>query len=288
MKNQIILTAIAILFVNLSFSQSVGFKIYNAKGKEVTLEDMAEKMAKYDVVLLGELHNDPIAHWVQLKTTKLIGESGKEMVLGAEMFEADNQLLLDEYTSGLIKTSNFEKEARLWPNYKTDYKPLVEYAKENDLQFVATNVPRRYASYVVKNGLEGLETLNDEAKSYIADLPILFDTLTPGYAEMMQMGMGHGMGIDPLNMVKAQAIKDATMSQNILTNLPKKGIFIHYQGDYHSANKGGIYWYIQKTDAKKDVVALSTVSAENLDWDASYAGRAEFILVVDEDMTKTY
>lgn len=288
MKNQIILTAIAILFVNLSFSQSVGFKIYNAKGKEVSVEDMAEKMAKYDVVLLGELHNDPIAHWVQLKTTKLIGESGKEMVLGAEMFEADNQLLLDEYTSGLIKTSNFEKEARLWPNYKTDYKPLVEYAKENDLQFVATNVPRRYASYVVKNGLEGLETLNDEAKSYIADLPILFDTLTPGYAEMMQMGMGHGMGIDPLNMVKAQAIKDATMSQNILTNFPKKGIFIHYQGDYHSANKGGIYWYIQKTDAKKDVVALSTVSAENLDWDASYAGRAEFILVVDEDMTKTY
>ena len=288
MKNQIILTAIAILFVNLSFSQSVGFKIYNAKGKEVTVEDMAEKMAKYDVVLLGELHNDPISHWVQLKTTKLIGESGKELVLGAEMFEADNQLLLDEYTSGLIKTSNFEKEARLWPNYKTDYKPLVEYAKENDLQFVATNVPRRYASYVVKNGLEGLETLNDEAKSYIADLPILFDTLTPGYAEMMQMGMGHGMGIDPLNMVKAQAIKDATMSQNILTNFPKKGIFIHYQGDYHSANKGGIYWYIQKTDAKKDVVALSTVSAENLDWDASYAGRAEFILVVDEDMTKTY
>ncbi len=288
MKNQIILTAIAILFVNLSFSQSVGFKIYNAKGKQVSVEDMAEKMAKYDVVLLGELHNDPIAHWVQLKTTKLIGESGKEMVLGAEMFEADNQLLLDEYTSGLIKTSNFEKEARLWPNYKTDYKPLVEYAKENDLQFVATNVPRRYASYVVKNGLEGLETLNDEAKSYIADLPILFDTLTPGYAEMMQMGMGHGMGIDPLNMVKAQAIKDATMSQNILTNFPKKGIFIHYQGDYHSANKGGIYWYIQKTDAKKDVVALSTVSAENLDWDASYAGRAEFILVVDEDMTKTY
>lgn len=78
------------------------------------------------------------------------------LILGAEMFESDNQVILNEYLAGLISQSSFENEARLWPNYKTDYKPLVEFAKTNKLQFVASNVPRRYASLVNSKGFEDL------------------------------------------------------------------------------------------------------------------------------------
>ncbi|HOI88693.1 MAG TPA: ChaN family lipoprotein, partial [Lentimicrobium sp.] len=55
------------------------------------------------------------------------------LILGAEMFEADNQLLLDEYLRSEYEADKFEAEAKLWKNYKTDYKPLVEFARKNDL-----------------------------------------------------------------------------------------------------------------------------------------------------------
>jgi uncharacterized iron-regulated protein len=29
---------------------------------------------------------------------------------------------------------------QLWSNYQTDYRPLVDFAKENNLRFIATNI----------------------------------------------------------------------------------------------------------------------------------------------------
>ncbi|TAF00991.1 MAG: hypothetical protein EAZ80_03290, partial [Runella slithyformis] len=66
----------------------------------------------------GEYHNNPICHWLQLKLTKdLFKQKGENLVLAAEMFETDNQLVLNEYLSGFIKETNFEKEAKLWSNF---------------------------------------------------------------------------------------------------------------------------------------------------------------------------
>lgn len=99
------------------------------------------------MVFFGELHDNPVAHWLELEITKDIHtDKGKDLILAAEMFETDNQLIIDEYFSDIIKESSFEKEVRLWKNYQTDYKPLISFAKENGLRFVASNIPRRYAS----------------------------------------------------------------------------------------------------------------------------------------------
>lgn len=79
------------------------------------------------MVFFGELHDNPIAHWLELEITKdLYSEKGKNLILAAEMFETDNQIMIDEYYSGSIKESSFEGEVRLWSNYKTDYKPLLK------------------------------------------------------------------------------------------------------------------------------------------------------------------
>ena len=55
-------------------------------------------------------------------------------------------------SSKQIKEANFREEAKLWPNYNTDYAPILEFAKKNELDFIATNIPRRYASMVARNG----------------------------------------------------------------------------------------------------------------------------------------
>jgi uncharacterized iron-regulated protein len=80
------------------------------------------------------------------------------------MFEADNQVVLDEYLKGIITGKQFETEAKMWQNYATDYKPMVDFAQKNKIPFVATNIPRRYASLVSKGGLEALNQLSEEGK----------------------------------------------------------------------------------------------------------------------------
>lgn len=288
MKSKILLIILLLTGTPSLFSQSV-YKLYTKDGKEVSIAQMSEELAKADVILFGEQHTDPICHWVQLKTTQAIYASAQKLTLGAEMFETDNQLLINEYFSGIIRSKDFEKEARLWDNYKTDYKPLLEFANSNGLKFVATNIPRRYAAVVNKKGLEGLNELSKEAKSLIMPLPVVFDTTNPSVIKMMEMDFGHGKGgPGALKMAKAQSVKDATMAHFILENKVKKTPFIHYQGDFHSAHYGGIYWYLKKWEPKLLVKTISAITASgDLEFSEEYAVMGDYILVLAEDMTPT-
>lgn len=264
------------------------YLIYDRNGQPADFGLMLEAASQTQVVLFGELHNNPIAHWLQLELSReLFNKIGNNLVLGAEMFEADNQLILDEYLSDLINERNFKAEAKLWNNYDTDYQPLVELARENKLPFIATNIPRRYASLVNRQGFEGLYSLPAEAKRYIAPLPPAYDPELPGYKAMLEMGGMPGNVSD--NFPKAQAIKDATMAHFIYHNLNRSGVFIHYHGAYHSNNFEGIYWYLQQLDEKLKMVTITTVEQEDPNsLEEGNFGLADFIIVVPATMTKTY
>ncbi len=272
------------------FSQNLqAFKIYDAKGKEVSYEQMIKSLTFADIVFFGELHNNPIAHWLELKVAENLYEAkGKNLIIGAEMFEADNQLIMDEYMTGLISEKNFEDEARLWPNYSTDYKPIVTFAKANNIPLIATNIPRRYANIVYKNNFAGLDKLSDEAKKYIAPLPIKFDANANCYKEMIEgmAAMGNHGGE---TIAKAQAIKDATMAHFILKNLKEGQLFYHFNGSYHSDNHEGICLYIGYENPKLKVITISTVLQKDISkLDAENQEIADFIICVPEDMTTTY
>ncbi|MEA3460885.1 MAG: ChaN family lipoprotein [Bacteroidota bacterium] len=184
----LLISGSAALAVN---AQKPAYKLFREDGKKVKYEKMLEAASEADIVLFGEYHTNPISHWLQLElTTDLYEARGEALVLGAEMFEADNQLILDEYLAGQITEAKFEEEARLWKNYKTDYKPLVLIAKENDLTFVATNIPRRYASIVFKKGVASLDSLSNEARSYMAPLPLEYDTSLNCYKQLIGSGSG--------------------------------------------------------------------------------------------------
>ncbi len=196
------------------------YQLFDQNGKKVTYDKLLKSALKTQVVLFGEYHNNSVSHWLQLELTKDIAAK-TPIVLGAEMLEADNQKQLNQYLKGEIDQKKLDSTARLWPNYKTDYKPLVDFAKENKFDFIATNIPRRYASMVSKKGFEALETLTSEEKSWIAPQPIPYDANLPGYVEMMKM-MGEHTSV---NMPKAQASKDATMAYFINQNLKRRHRF---------------------------------------------------------------
>lgn len=273
--------------LNVGFAQKTqAFQIYNKKGKKVSFEKMVKSLESGDVILFGEFHNDPIAHWLQLKLTKALA-ANNDIALGAEMFEADNQKELSMYLKGEIDHLAFDSLARLWSNYKTDYKPLVDFAKENDIDFVATNVPRRYASMVFKKGVESLDELPKEELEWIAPLPFPYDPELPGYKNMLEMMRGRHTGD---NFPKAQAIKDATMAHFIVQHIEKHAFkFLHFHGTYHSNNFEGIFWYLNEYKPELNVKTIATVSQVDVNKLLEESkGLADFILVVDEDMTKTH
>ncbi|MCK4664485.1 MAG: ChaN family lipoprotein [Bacteroidales bacterium] len=287
-KNLIIITILSIMCFSF-INDKPAYRIFSENGEVVDYTKMLEKLKSADIVFFGELHNNSIAHWLQFELTKdLFKNSEKQLVLGAEMFEADNQLLLDEYLNNLISEKKFESEVRLWPNYETDYKPLVKFAKDNNIFFIATNVPRRYASIVNKGGFEELEKLSDEAKKYFAPLPIMYDKEVGCYKKMLAMSGKMKAHINE-NFPKAQALKDATMAYFILKNYKHENLFIHYNGSYHSDNHEGIVWHIKQKEKDLKILTISTVLQESVDTlSEENKNIADFIICVPETMTRTY
>src|SRR6056297_542906 len=262
------------------------YLIYNKNGNVVSYQSLKVQSTGSDLVFFGELHNNTIAHWLQIELLQdLASDTTRSTVVGMEMFEADQQLLIDEYFAGLISQSSFENEARLWNNYSTDYKPVLEFAKENDLKLIATNIPRRYASAVYGGGLEVLDELSAEAKQWMMPLPVEVDTDLPGYQNMLEMAQGHG----GMNIVYAQAVKDATMAHFILNNLEENSRIFHLNGSYHSNDYEGIVWYVKRDRPELRILTINTIVVDNVkNVDQEQLQAADLTIAVPSTMTTTY
>jgi uncharacterized iron-regulated protein len=283
--NKIFMLALcAGILLSVNAQDRTAYILYNAKGKKISYKKMLRTLQQKDIVLFGEFHNNPISHWLELAVTKDLKQN-RNLILGAEMFEQDNQPALDLYLQGKLSAKGLDSTARLWKNYPTDYAPLVNFAKENNILFVATNIPRRYASMVSKEGFGILDTISAKEKTWMAPLPVAYDAELPGYKNILAMMPGHGGE----NLPKAQAIKDATMAHFILQYFKTGSLFIHYNGAYHSENHEGIVWYLKNSRPDLTISTITTVSQKDIHkLGKENKHKADFIICVDEDMTKTY
>jgi uncharacterized iron-regulated protein len=286
MKNLIKVIIFVICF-NTNFlttmSAKEAFKIYDNKGKELKYKKVVSKLFDSEIILFGELHNNPISHFLQIKFLKEIYNHDPKLTIGAEMFEADNQIVIDELLSGKIRLKDFENEARLWNNYKTDYSFFVNFALKNKVNLIATNIPRRYASLLAREGEKSLFDLDELAKKYICPLPMEYDEELEGYKSMAGMGANHGMPY----IAQSQAIKDATMAYFIHKNFYNR--FYHLNGTYHSNNYEGIYWYLKKLNPDYRILTIASVEQDDIEkLNEDNKGLADIIIVIDSDMTKSY
>ncbi len=281
-----------VFFIQVGNAQDkVVFKLYNQKGEIVQYTKMINDLADSDMFFFGEYHTNPISHWMQIEMTKSFYEiKGDKLFFGAEMFENNNQLVLNEYLAGFYPEKKMLPEiTQLWKNYKTDYKPLIEFAKENKLRFIASNIPRRYASMLNKNGMNALDSLSVEALKLIGpDLKKYFDPTIKAYAEMAS-AMGEHVPPNMLNIQIAQAAKDATMAHFSLKNFSKGDFYFHFNGSYHSNYNQGIIWWINKIQPGLTIKSITTVTKS--EWekmtDEEKASIANYTIVVVDNMTHT-
>ena len=270
----------------------VAYALYDgASGKKITYRKALKRLAGAEVICFGELHNNPIAHWLQLELLRdlLATRDTATVRVGAEMFETDQQAALDRYLAGELDRKAFHEATTLWSNYDTDYDPVVRLCREAGVPVIATNVPRRLARQVSRQGPASLDTLPETEKAWLVPLPYPIDYELPSYAAMREMMGGHGGGMNMDFFIAAQAVKDATMAHFILKHLPADGLFYHLNGSYHSDSKEGIIWYLRQ--ARPDLAVANLTVVEQADPSAplpEHLGKADILIVVPASMTKTY
>lgn len=307
MNKKLITTLACLMLALCGWAQAApeAYRLYGKDGKPVAYADMVKDLAQQDAVFVGEMHNCPICHWLERRLLQSLHQAcaaegsakkGKKdaapkgVAVGMEMFEADDQLVIDEYFAQQITADRFESEARFWPNYSTDYEPLVDFAYEHRLPLVATNVPRRYANSVKNHGIAFLDSLSDEAKRYLPPLPIPYqanEQATEAFGLMAAMGKGKSS--NPEWLSQSQALKDATMAWNTAQWLKKGYQMVHFNGNYHTAAGEGILTYLRHYAPKARCKTIYSVRQEDITaLEEDYLGQADYYICVAEDMSTSY
>ncbi|HLM54898.1 MAG TPA: ChaN family lipoprotein [Pyrinomonadaceae bacterium] len=275
------------------------YRAFDTTGRAVTLREIVESLARADVLVLGERHDDAVTHVLEAELLRLVEEtyarpgSGRRprpVALSLEMFERDVQTILDEYLAGLISERHFLLSSRPWKNYETDYRPLVEYAKGRGLPVIAANAPARYVSRVVTNGPGSLRALSPEARGWLPPLP--YPTASAEYAEKFRAVMQstpHGANPHaasaPSYMLEAQTLRDASMADAVARFLKQRSaaLVVHVNGAFHSEGRLGVPEQLKhyRAGARAVVVTLAP-EASFTTFDAARHGRlGDFVILTD-------
>ncbi len=271
------------------------YRVYDAKGNTATLEQIIKVAGKSDVVSLGENHDDATAHFLQAEIFKRIFENyGKQktIALSMEMFERDVQTVLDEYLKDIITEKKFLDDSRPWNNYKTDYRSLVEFAKQNKLNVVAANAPRRYVNVVSRNGRAALASLSPEARKWLAPLP--YPAPSEAYAKKFNALMGnmsggnHGVS----KILDSQTLWDATMAFSISDYLRKNknALVVHLNGNFHTENRLGTAEQFLKLAPDRKILVVTMRSEDDFTiFDkAKHTDLGDFVILTDAKVPRSF
>ena len=283
-----LLTWISLLLTGLTLQAQANpraFALYDTRGREVPFTTMARELREADVILFGEYHNNPISHWMQLEVIKALNGSYD---LGMEMFETDEQDALSQFMADSLTVEELDNyTGGVWPNFHTDYLPILLRARQDSVDVVATNIPRQYAQMVFQRGFIYLKTLDESELRQLPPIPPPYNKELSSY-KAMRMPNPENPHVGE-NFPKAQAIKDATMAWQIVNHARPGRPFLHLNGSYHSDNYEGIAWYLRQYKPQLRVVTISTLEQRDMrNLREESEGTADYILLVPENMTKTY
>ncbi|MEL7022111.1 MAG: ChaN family lipoprotein, partial [Bacteroidota bacterium] len=238
--------------------------------RELSLSALIDLMEDVDVLFFGEEHNDSIAHLLQDKIYEQLLRQYGEVALSLEMFETDNQQVIDEYLAGYITESKLVNDARAWQNYPTDYRPMLERAKLLRQAVIAANAPRRYVNMVSRKGLDELRKLPRDSRAYLPPLPIFTEDIAYRQRFFELMGGVHA-DTGSARFFHAQCTWDATMAYEIYKHWKKhkRGKIFHLNGRFHTDYQQGIMTQLQRYKQKirmKNISCFRVADWSELDW----------------------
>ncbi len=275
--------------------------IYDTKNsKKISIDELVENSSKSNVVFFGEFHDDSLIHNIQYQYLQKFYSKKANTIVSMEMFERDVQKYINSYLNNEISEEEFLKNSRPWPDYKKFYRSLLEQAKSQKSQVIASNIPRKFAAMYVTGGMSSYKSLNNEDKSYIAKMMVLSeDEYLDKFLETM---LGDKERIKTLSPNKlntlylyygAQCIKDETMAESILDiykSNPNSPI-IHFNGDFHSNNFLGTVLKLSRRNPDIKIAVISPIYFKNesdINYSNDLKNQADYILYIPEKVKEEY
>lgn len=279
--------------------------VYTNRGLEApqatTLTQSIDILVDYDVVFIGEMHRHPGNHLAQMQLFRAIHERAPNVSLSMEQFERDVQPVVDDYLAGRIGESLFIDKTRAWGNYRTSYRPLVEYAKEYGLPVIASNAPEKVVRCVGLEGRAFLERMEPDQRLWVADtLSLGAGAYRDKFMGFVQGDAAHGgdPNADEQDEVKppsenalrsyaAQVTRDDTMAESIARHLvahPGRKV-VHLGGSFHSDSFLGTVKRVKtrRPEAKIAVISPHTVkSGQDISLDDESLASGTFVLLIRE------
>lgn len=188
-----------------------------------TLSDMMPRLAKKQVVFVGETHDQLGHHLAQLEIIRGLHVIHDDLVIGVEFFQAPFQLALDAYIAGHTTEKELLKQTEYYDRWRFDYRlyrPIMQYARENGIRLIALNVPSKISRKVARSGIESLSAAER------AQIPQEIDRSDMAYRERLRSVFeAHSeRGITPGDFdrfVDAQLIWDEGMAEKAAEFLRK-------------------------------------------------------------------
>jgi uncharacterized iron-regulated protein len=269
-------------------------RVYKSGDKRFSdFEAMLAELSRVDVAFVGEQHNDPATHRIERAILEGLARRRENVIVAMEMFERDTQPSLDDYLAGRSSEEEFLKSSRPWPNYPTDYRPLIEFSRAHSWRVIASNAPRPIAQQVSRQGLDAARSgVASQRNLVAAEFACPMDDYFKRFAEAMGKGHpgAHQKQQDDKQSDKqqederramierfyyAQCVKDETMAESIANALGTQSnaqgavqggpLVVHFNGAFHSDYRLGTASRVVRRLPKSNVKVISVVPVENLD-----------------------
>ena len=257
---------ILIIIMNITILSAEEYRIVDSRtGKTLSLQQMANELKKYDLIFFGEDHDNATLHKLERELVPLL-DTKRELILSLEMFERDVQSDLDAYIEGWLTEDEFLAKSRPWSNYKDDYRPLIEYAKQKKLTVIAANIPRSIAGKMARTGPDFTDTLPEEDKKWLPNkISYPDDSYKKAFLETLENMHSPMMNNNPDWLYQAQCLKDETMAESIVnaSKMKPKARVLHFNGDFHSRYFSGTVSRVQELLPKKKIAVISPSYSEN-------------------------
>jgi uncharacterized iron-regulated protein len=199
--------------------------------------------------------------------------------------------VLDEYLTGMITEEHLLLSGRAWKNYRTDYRPMVEFAKAERMPVVAANAPRRYVNRVSRLGAAALAELPAGAKAVLPPLPYADASERYGakFHDVMKKQQSERK-IDPVKSLAAQSLWDASMAHSIaeaLRQAPDCRV-VQVNGSFHSEDRLGILEHLERYRPGTRSIVVTMLSHKSFpDWQTELAGKGDFVIVTDPALPRS-
>ena len=244
------------------------YQLYTPSGEHIALSKLPIELQQADVILIGEWHTHAGVHRFQTDMLKQLTSYDRSLALSMEQFTRDKQPVVDAYLRGEIGEQYLMKQANAWPNYESDYRPLVEFAKQKNLPVIAANAPKSIVRCIGRQGLDYINKLDDDQRMFIAQA---INTGSSPYKEKFMASMHHGKPEQTEKQFAAQVTWDETMAESIVSYLDDNpgAQVVHVAGKFHIEQGLGTAASILSRNPSLKVVVISptdNVLSDNTDY----------------------